>query len=118
MRIAIVVALVAFFLLLLWLAFANGSAEAPLSLGLGEVRQVPVAGIVTMSAIAGALFVAVLALVEGLALRLENRRLRRRLDKLEEETHDLRNLALAEDTRSRELSASEPEESGSVRTAP
>lgn len=97
MRVVLFVLLGSFMVVLLWVALANANADVPLSLGIGEPRIVPVAGIVVGGVIAGTLFTGILAVIEGIALRLANRRLRRKLRKLEEEIHDLRNLAFTEE---------------------
>jgi hypothetical protein len=47
------------------------------------------------SVLAGVFFIGLLAVVEGITLRVENLRLKRRLHQLEEEILDLRNLAIS-----------------------
>ncbi len=106
MRLVLFVLLAAFVIVLLWIALANASEEVPLRVGFGEARPVPVAGVIVGGVFAGALFTGILAVFEGIALRLENRRLRRRGKKLEEEVHDLRNMVFSEETpRAPELTA-------------
>lgn len=94
MRILLFILLAAFVVVVLWVALANASSTALLSLGIGETREVSLAEVIVCGVVAGAFFTGFLAVVEGLSLRLENLRLRRRLRKLEEEIHDLRNIAL------------------------
>lgn len=92
---ALIFALAAFFVVLvLWVALANGGQEVPLRIGLGAPRNTNLAQVIFGGVMAGSLFVGVLALIEGLTLRVENMRLRRKLRQLEEEILDLRNLAL------------------------
>lgn len=97
MRILLFILLAAFVVVVLWVALANASSQAQLSLGIGETRDVSLAEVIVCGVVAGAFFTGFLAVIEGLSLRLENLRLRRRLRKLEEEVHDLRNIALTED---------------------
>ena len=94
MRVVLFVLLAVFVIVVLWVALANAGSPAELRLGIGEVRAVSLAEVIVCSVIAGALFTGLLAVIEGLSLRLENLRLRRRLRKIEEELHDLRNMAL------------------------
>ncbi|MBP7146138.1 MAG: LapA family protein [Acidobacteria bacterium] len=95
MRVAIAVLLVVFVLLVLWVALANASAPVvDLSLGFGKSREASLPQVILGGVLAGALFVGLLAVVEGLTLRVENLQLRKRVRRLEEEVYDLRNLAL------------------------
>ena len=89
--------LAAFVIVLLWVALANAAAEVELSLGFGDPRELPLAAVIVGAVIAGTIFTGVLAVIECLALRLENRRLRKQIKRLEDEVHDLRNLALTDD---------------------
>lgn len=94
MRALLSVLILAFFVLLVWIAVANWNETVTVSLGFEKAREASLAVVIFASVGAGVLFIGVLALIEGLTLRVENLRLRRRLRRLEEETADLRNLAL------------------------
>ena len=81
-------------------------------------RQVHVGVIVLISTVVGAVFMGVLALIEGASIRLANRRLRRELQKLETENNFLRTQRSTEtkpepdafDVRPRELETVPSEE--------
>lgn len=93
MRALIFVLIVVFVLLAFWIALVNGSYVL-LRLGPGWEARAPLGNVILASVFAGVFFTGILAVVEGLALRLDRRRLRKRLRSLEEELHDLRNLGL------------------------
>ncbi|RMG47169.1 MAG: DUF1049 domain-containing protein [Acidobacteria bacterium] len=99
MRIAIFVLLAAFVVAVLWVALANASQEVDLRVGPGLSGRTSLAQVIVGSVLAGALFTGLLAVIEGLSLRVERHRLRRRLRRLEEEIHDLRNLTLSGEDR-------------------
>lgn len=94
MRALIFALAAAFVILVLWVALANAGQVVSLRLGLGEPKNINLAQVIFGAVMAGALFVGILALIEGLTLRVENMRLRRKMRQLEEEILDLRNLAL------------------------
>jgi uncharacterized integral membrane protein len=93
MRAVVFILIVAFVLLVFWIALVNG-AEVVLRLGPGWSAAAPLGNVILAAVFAGVFFTGVLAVIEGLALRLDRRRLRRRLKSLEEELHDLRNIGL------------------------
>ncbi|GEM_PF-6153716 len=93
---AVVFGLVAaFVVLVLWVAFANASQVVTLSFGFGGApREVSLAWVILGGVLAGTIFIGVLAVIEGVVVRIDNLRLRRRVRKLEEEVADLRNMVL------------------------
>ena len=96
MRILIFLLAAAFAVIVLWIALANAGQEVTLTLGSGgSTRTLSMAEVIFGSVLAGVFFVGLLAVVEGLTLRVENLRLKRRVHQLEEEVLDLRNLAMA-----------------------
>jgi uncharacterized membrane protein YciS (DUF1049 family) len=98
MRAVVIVLTLAFFTLLIWVAVANQNETVTVSLGFEKARETTLATVIFSAAGAGVVFIGVLALIEGLSLRVENLRLRRRLRQLEDELTDLRNVALKQAT--------------------
>jgi uncharacterized integral membrane protein len=94
MRALVAVLILSFVVLVSWLMAANWNEKVTVALGFREARDASLALVIAASVLGGILFIGVLALIEGLTLRVENLRLRRRLKRLEEEVADLRNLAL------------------------
>ncbi len=95
MRAFVFVLVAAFVVLVLWVAFANASQVVTLTFGLGGgPREVSLAWVILGGVLAGTIFIGVLAVIEGVVVRLENLRLRRRVRRLEEEVADLRNMVL------------------------
>jgi TRAP-type C4-dicarboxylate transport system permease small subunit len=85
-----------FAIVVLWVALANAGQEVTITLGTGGVsRTLSMAEVIFGSVLAGVFFVGLLAVVEGITLRVENLRLKRRLHQLEEEVLDLRNIAIS-----------------------
>ncbi|MCU0223197.1 MAG: LapA family protein [Acidobacteria bacterium] len=96
MRVLIFLLAAGFAIVVLWVALANAGQEVTLTLGAGGVaRTLSMAEVIFGSVLAGVFFIGLLAVVEGITLRVENLRLKRRLHQLEEEILDLRNLAIS-----------------------
>ena len=96
MRTLIMLLMAAFVILALLVSLAHADQLVAIDLGFGLVGETSLGKVIFVSVVAGVLFTGLVAVIEGLALRLERRGLRRRLRRLEEELHDLRNLALRE----------------------
>lgn len=96
MRVLIFLLAAGFAIVVLWVALANAGQEVTLTLGTaGATRTLSMAEVIFGSVLAGVFFIGLLAVVEGITLRVENLRLKRRLHQLEEEILDLRNLAIS-----------------------
>jgi hypothetical protein len=96
MRVLIFLLAAGFAIVVLWVALANAGQEVTLTLGAGgATRTLSMAEVIFGSVLAGVFFIGLLAVVEGITLRVENLRLKRRLHQLEEEILDLRNLAIS-----------------------
>lgn len=89
MRLALPLVLILFVILLFMFALTNDS-RVDVTLGGTTYRNVHLTIVVLVSLVIGVVFTGVLALIEGASTRLTNRRLRRRLEKLETETQFLR----------------------------
>ena len=89
MRLALPLLLIVFVILLFMFALTNDS-RVDVSLGSTTYRSVHLTIVVLVSLVVGVVFTGVLALIEGASSRLDNRRLRRRLEKLETEMNFLR----------------------------
>lgn len=94
MRALVVILIVAFVIAVLWVTLANATQTVTLNLGFGWSGEASLAQVIFGAVLAGVTFTGLLALIEGLALRVDRRGLRKRLHRLEEEVHDLRNAAL------------------------
>ncbi|UCF67351.1 MAG: DUF1049 domain-containing protein [Acidobacteriota bacterium] len=121
MRIVVIVLTLAFAIVVTWIAVANSSEQVRLSFAVTE-RDVSLAEVIFVAVFAGALFAGLLAVIEGLGVRMENLRLKRRLRRLQEELHDLRNLGLSAESigesRARSASPSLPPSPPSKPAAP
>jgi uncharacterized integral membrane protein len=53
-------------------------------------EQVPVAVVIVMSLLAGLIFASFISMIDGIRIRLQNRRLRKRVLRLEDELEELR----------------------------
>jgi len=89
MRLALPLLLILFVVFLFMFALTN-DARVDVALGGTTYRNVHLTIVVLVSLVVGVVFTGVLALIEGASTRLTNRRLRRRLEKLETETQFLR----------------------------
>ncbi|MDH3284844.1 MAG: LapA family protein [Acidobacteriota bacterium] len=94
MRALVLILIAAFVILVLWVALANATQTVTLSLGFGWHGEASLAQVIFGAVLAGVVFTGLLAVIEGLALRVDRRGLQKRLRRLEEEIHDLRNAAL------------------------
>lgn len=111
MRLLITVMLILLFLAILGFYFGNQDARVDLSVGNTTYEQVALYLIVIASLLAGIIFTAVIALAEGVTLRLDNRRLSREIRKLETEINYLR-------TQSPSASRTDRDELPSARVSP
>ena len=89
MRLALPVLLIVFVILLFMFALTN-DARVDVTLVSSTYRSVHLTIVVLVSLVVGVIFTGTLALIEGTSSRLNNRRLRRRLEKLEAEMNFLR----------------------------
>jgi len=89
MRLALPVLLIVFVILLFMFALTNDS-RVDVTLGGTTYRSVHLTIVVLVSLVVGVIFTGILALIEGASSRLDNHRLRRRLEKLETEMNFLR----------------------------
>ena len=89
MRLALPLLLILFVIVLFMFALTN-DARVDVTLGGTTYRSVHLTIVVLVSLVIGVVFTGVLALIEGASTRLTNRRLRRRLEKLETERQFLR----------------------------
>lgn len=99
MRILIAVLTIAFVLLLISAALLNHQEMVRLNLGEGSgqlAAERHLSWVLVGATLAGALFMGLVAVLEGLHLRLTNGRLRRQVRRLTEELEDLRSLPLRE----------------------
>jgi uncharacterized integral membrane protein len=99
MRILIAVLTIAFVLLLISVALLNHQELVRLNLGEagGEIPpERPLPWVLVGATLAGVLFMGLVSVLEGLHLRLSNGRLRRQVQRLQEELEDLRSLPLRE----------------------
>jgi uncharacterized integral membrane protein len=99
MRILIAVLTIAFVLLLISVALLNHQEVVRLNLGeaSGEIPpERPLPWVLLGATLAGVLFMGLVSVLEGLHLRLSNGRLRRQVQRLQEELEDLRSLPLRE----------------------
>ncbi len=94
MRTVIMLLLAAFVILSLLVSLAHADQRVAIDLGFGLVGETSLGKVIFVSVVTGVLFAGLISVIEGLALRLERRGLRRRLQKLEQELHDLRSIAL------------------------
>lgn len=107
MRAVMLILIAAFAICLLWVCLANVAPRVPFQLGLGSQSELPLAAVILGSVAAGVIFTGLLAVVDGLRLWTENRRLRRQLSMAQSELHELRNLGLQDDPSSPVIAASE-----------
>jgi uncharacterized integral membrane protein len=99
MRILIAVLTIAFVLLLISAALLNHQEMVRLNLGEGSGQLAPerhLSWVLVGATLAGALFMGLVAVLEGLHMRLTNGRLRRQVQRLTDELEDLRSLPLRE----------------------
>jgi len=99
MRILIAVLTIAFVLLLISVALLNHQEMVRLNLGeaSGEIPpERPLPWVLVGATLAGVLFMGLVSVLEGLHLRLSNGRLRRQVQRLQDELEDLRSLPLRE----------------------
>jgi len=89
MRLALPTLLIVFVILLFMFALTNDS-RVDVTLGGPTYRGVHLTIVVLTSLVVGVIFTGILALIEGASSRLDNHRLRRRLEKLETEMNFLR----------------------------
>lgn len=89
MRLALPLLLIVFAIVLLMFALTNDS-RVDVTLGGTTYRGVHLTIVVLVSLVVGVVLTGILALIEGASSRLDNRRLRRRLEKLETEMNFLR----------------------------
>lgn len=89
MRLFILVLLL-FAIPLLVFLFLNGEEQVTVNLGTAVYADVGLSTVVLAAVSLGAVLVGIIAMVEGAAIRLANRRLRRELHKLETEVNFLR----------------------------
>ena len=96
MRILIALLTILFVLLLVTLTLLNLHEHADLSLWFGpdEPPDIPLSWILWGCTLSGVVFMGLIAVLEGLHLRLANGRLRRQVNNLQEELDDLRSLPL------------------------
>jgi uncharacterized integral membrane protein len=92
MRLALPLLLILFVVSLFMFALTN-DARVDVALGGTTFRSVHLTIVVLVSLVAGVVFTGVLALIEGASTRLTNRRLRRRMEKLETEIQFLKTQA-------------------------
>jgi uncharacterized integral membrane protein len=76
--------------------FLNSEEQVTVNLGTVAYTDVPLWSVVFLAVVVGAVLVALIALVEGAAIRLANRKLRREVHKLETETNFLRTSSARE----------------------
>jgi uncharacterized integral membrane protein len=107
MRLALPLLLILFVVLLFMFALTN-DARVDVTLGGTTYRAVHLTIVVLVSLVVGVLFTGILALIEGASSRLENRRLRRTVEKLETETNFLRTQRAAELPRAEPDAVEEP----------
>lgn len=94
MRALMLALIVALVVLVAWVGFANWGQTVTVNFGFQKVHDTSLAMVIFVATVAGVVFIGTIALIEGVTLRVENMRLRRRLRRLEDEITDLRNLAL------------------------
>jgi uncharacterized integral membrane protein len=90
MRLLFPVAIILLALVLIGFGVMNLGTYVNIKLWATEYPKVPIFYIVAVSVFVGALFSAIIAVVEGAKIRLDNRRLRRELRKQETEINYLR----------------------------
>ena len=95
MRLALPLLLIVFVIVLFMFALSNDS-RVDVTLGGTTYRSVHLTIVVLVSLVVGVVFTGILALIEGASSRLDNHRLRRRLEKLETEMNFLRTQRPAE----------------------
>jgi uncharacterized membrane protein YbhN (UPF0104 family) len=98
MRILIALLTILFVLMLVALTLLNLHERAAFSFWFGpdEPPDVPLSWILWGGTLSGVAFTGLIAVLEGLHLRLANGRLRRQVNHLQEELDDLRSLPLRE----------------------
>jgi uncharacterized integral membrane protein len=99
MRIVIAVLTILFVLLLISLSLLNTHERVSLSFGEGAgqpSREMALPWVLVGATLAGVVFMGIVSVLEGLHLRLANGRLRRQVQRLQEELDELRSLPLRE----------------------
>ncbi len=96
MKAATVVLIALFSVALFLVSLANSGELVSLHLFLRNLDQVPLAWVIFGSAGTGVLFSSLLWVIDGLAMRIEKRRLQTRLRNMEAELKDLRHAAIQE----------------------
>jgi uncharacterized integral membrane protein len=90
MRLLFPIAIILLALVLIGFGVTNLGTYVTITIWATEYPNVPIFYIVAISVFVGALFSALIAVVEGAKIRLDNRRLRRELHKQETEINYLR----------------------------
>ncbi len=89
MSLVIVLLCILFFGAVLLLVVLNGGT-ADVHLIFRTYEQVPVAVVIVVSLLAGIVFTSFISVIDGIRLRVQNRRLRRRVVRLEDEMEGMR----------------------------